>query len=533
MTAAARFATLLAALAVVTAAGGRPLEGQPKSKPIGLTPIGVYHAGVPADEGGAEIAGYDARTRRLFVVNLFQQRIDVIDLSTPSAPALATVIDVTPYGDQANSVAVHDGIVAIAVQAHVKTDPGTVVFFTAFGEPMSAVTVGALPDMLTFTPNGRQVLVANEGEPNDDYDVDPEGSISIIAMPDDVRELTDADVTTAGFAAFNDVPLDPMIRIFGPGATVAQDLEPEYIAVSHDSKTAWVTLQEANALAILDLKAKKVTKLVALGAKNHLLAGNGLDASNADGAINIRPWPVWGLYLPDAIATFHQKGETFLVTANEGDVREYSGFNAAGTESTDVEDLVLDPTAFPDAALLQQDDQLGNLKVTVSMGDPDHDGDFDQLFAFGARSFSIWNAAGAKVFDSGDALERITAAAFPTRFNASNTNNTFDNRSDDKGPEPEGLTVAKLFGRTFVFIALERIGGIVVYEIVDPTAPTFVQYINVRDFSVSTSAPGAGDLGPEGLFVIDAADSPNGKPLLVVANEVSGTTRIYEIAQAR
>ena len=39
----------------------------------------------------------------------------------------------------------------------------------------------------------------------------------------------------------------------------------------------------------------------------------------------------------------------------------------------------------------------------------------------------------------------------------------------------------------------------------------------------------AGDLGPEGLVFIPAAQSPNGRPLLVVGNEVSGTTAVLQL----
>ena len=172
---------------------------------------------------------------------------------------------------------------------------------------------------------------------------------------------------------------------------------------------------------------------------------------------------------------------------------------------------------------------MGRLSVTIAHGDTDGDGDFDRLFANGGRSFSIRNAAGQLVFDSGDDLERLIAARVPANFNASNTSAALDNRSDDKGPEPEGVTIARLFGRQYLFLALERIGGIVVYELVNPTAPAFVQYINVRDFTVAQNTAAAGDLGPEGLFVISGEESPTGVPLLVVANEVSGTTRIFSI----
>jgi hypothetical protein len=298
--------------------------------------------------------------------------------------------------------------------------------------------------------------------------------------------------------------------------------------VSHDSRTAWVTLQENNALAVIDLTTKRVTDLIALGFKNHQLPGNGLDPTDQGGENSIQNWPVWGMFQPDGIAAFEHYGQTYLVTANEGDVREYSAL-AGGTEQRRISSLALDAASFPNAAALQAASAMGRLNVTMFDGDTDGDGDFDRLFAFGARSFSIWDDAGQRVFDSGDALEQLTASRYPANFNASNTNNTRDNRSDDKGPEPEGLTVARLFGRLYLFVALERIGGIVVYEIVNPAAPAFVQYINVRDFAAAPSSVAAGDLGPEGVIVIPAEDSPNGQPLLVVANEVSGTTRIYGI----
>ena len=517
--------------AMLPGTGGGQLSGEPPAKTIALTPLGVYRT-LLNDKAAAEIAAYDAATHRVFSVNVELRRLDVLDISDPSNPFLTTTIDVTPYGHHANSVAVHNGIVAVAVQAAVKTDPGKAVFFDASGNFLAAVTAGALPDMITFTPNGRLALVANEGEPNDAYTIDPPGTVSVIDLSRGVETVTDADVASIDFVAFNSVALDPSIRVFGPGATVAQDLEPEYIAVSHDSKTAWVTLQENNALAIIDLVDRRVRRLVGLGFKNHQAPANGLDASDQGGLTTITNWPVSGMYQPDAIASFEHHGRTYLATANEGDVREYTGF-PGGVESARVNSLTLDSTAFPNGAALKANTALGRLNVTKSLGDHDHDGDFDQLFAFGARSFSIRDANAALLFDSGDALERITAAAFPSNFNASNTNNTLKNRSDDKGPEPEGIHAAKLFGRTYLFVALERIGGIVVYEVVNPGAPTFVQYINTRNFSAPTTSVAAGDLGAEGVLVVQAEDSPTGQPLLVVANEVSGTVRIFGIGQVK
>jgi len=220
----------------------------------------TYETGI-FDESAAEIGAFDPETDRLFVVNGDSGAIDVFDISDPNVITLSFSIDVSPYGDKANSVAVKDGIVAAAVEADTGTDPGQAVFFDADGSFLGAAPVGALPDMIAFTPDGTKVLTANEGEPNDDYTVDPEGSISIVDISGGVVGIGAGNVTTAGFTAFNGATLDPSIRIYGPGATVAQDLEPEYIAVTPDSMTAFATCQENNALAVIDIASATVTAL--------------------------------------------------------------------------------------------------------------------------------------------------------------------------------------------------------------------------------------------------------------------------------
>ncbi|MEZ5299685.1 MAG: choice-of-anchor I family protein [Verrucomicrobiales bacterium] len=220
------------------------------------------------------------------------------------------------------------------------------------------------------------------------------------------------------------------------------------------------------------------------------------------------------MYMPDAIVAFEAMGETFIISANEGDSRDYDGFS----EEARVEDLDLDPTAFPNAAELQSRAELGRLKTTTTLGDTDGDGDYDEIYAFGGRSFSIWDAKGNLVFDSGDQLERLVAEYLPANFNASNDSNGFDGRSDDKGPEPEGLAIGQLDGRTYAFLGLERVGGVMIFDITYPYSPVFVDYFNNRDFSADPEdeLELAGDLGPEGLKFIPASDSPNGKPLLAV-----------------
>ena len=899
---------------------------------IDIRPIGTYASGL-FDESAAESVAHDPNTQRLYVVNANSGNIDVLDINNPANPTLLFQIDTAPYGDGANSVAVHDGIVAVAVQADPKQTPGTTVFFNQDGEFLSAVTVGALPDMLTFTPDGQYVLVANEGEPDQycltDDAGDPEGSVSVISLMNGVTNLTQSDVRTADFSNFTQDNIHSDIRIFGPRATVAQDLEPEYIAVDPDSSRAWVALQENNAMAVLDIASATITDILPFGYKDYaldvpqlrllpfepmpslgtttagqeiLLGGfsglffeginpengnlqfithpdrgpnadaidvdedgvserpfplpdyqaqwirfevsphtahvhiteripltradgtpitglpnlqgpskmayadeepvdllgqpleydpfgadfegivraddgtywmvdeyrpaiyhfmpngtlinryvpegsnasgvnvgieaipalfaqrranrgfeavayqngmlytfiqspidnpdvdddanskagksirilefdtttmqsvaqylymlegngsdkigdavashdggiyvlerdsaigptsqkyvfridlaaatnihgmvepmpfesldetqlleqsitpvmkelvidlaaagydfadkpeglarlnedtfavlndndfgllgsfdpatgllddnpnpqtpvlgivslhpNGLDPSDRDDAINIANWPVRGMYQPDAIATFQSENETFIISVNEGDARDYECFS----EEVRVEDLSLDPAVFDNPASLQEAANLGRLKTTTATGDADGDGHHETIFNYGARSFSIWSVDGQLVFDSGSDFEQRTAALIPDDFNSTNDENgSFDNRSDDKGPEPEGVTIGRIGDRVYAFMGFERVGGIMVYDVTDPYQPTFVQYVNNRDFSGNAEEGTAGDLGPEGILFIDEADSPIGYPLLITGNEVSGTTTIFTI----
>jgi hypothetical protein len=933
---------------------------------LNISKLGTYSVGIFSDVvSGAEISAHDPKSQRLFVVNGAQNHIEVLNIKNPSAPVKLFSIDCSPYGSQPNSVACNDGVVAVAMQAAVKTDAGKAVFFDIDGNLAGQVTVGALPDMITFSPNGRYVLVANEGEPSDDYQTDPEGSVSIIQPKfgkiknpqgrGKVLALKSATVRTAGFTAFNNATLDSSVRIFGPGASVAQDLEPEYITVAADSRTAYVTLQENNAIATIDLASATVTRIKGLGFKDHSLVdaitetftfkdaalpvigttvgnqaiklggfsglafegidevtgnykfitntdrgpngeptgvirpfllpdfspevvrfelnrdtgaltitqrialkrsdgttpitgrpnlqvaegtantayndetgvdllgntlavdpfggdfegivvdptdgsfwmcdeyrpaiyhfnssgilidrfvpigtaaaagqedgyygtevlpaviaqrrqnrgfegialyggkiyafvqsparnpvsasngslnalqnvrlvemdttthvtrqfiytldnanlggdpntradkigdmvsmGNGdflaverdddsvrdgdaantiekkiyrfnltnatdvssmsgligmtgktvdqltvaemlansitpvmktlqvdlvaagydnvqkveglalvdpftlavindndfqvagitinnttgtftlnsgynpepivlglidmqsnsLDASDKDNVINIRPWPVKGMYLPDTIGSFKVGKRTYLVTANEGDSRDYAGFS----EESRVKDLTLDPVAFPLWATLRKDSNLGRLKVTKTLG-KNSDNKYSELYSFGGRSFSIWNDAGEQVFDSGDLIEQIIAAdpVYGAIFNAGHTNVTRDDRSDDKGPEPEALAIGEIKGSVYAFLGLERISGFMTFDITDPTSPRFLGYINNRDPNTTPALGVGGDVGPEGLLFIEAKDSPTRKPMLAISNEVSSTVTFYNI----
>ncbi|MEL6301340.1 MAG: choice-of-anchor I family protein [Pseudomonadota bacterium] len=516
---------------------------------ITLELIGRYQSGI-FDEGASEIVAYEPTTNQLFQVNANTGVVDVIDISAPSAPVLAGSIDVaaaitantafTTVLGAVNSVAVSGGNVYAAIAADAVDERGFVAAFQASDLSfLGAQEVGVLPDSVAASPDGNFLVVANEGEPSDDYTVDPEGSISVINIAPFspavvIPELTFTDFNVGGTRA---AELDPAVRIFGPGATVAQDLEPEFVAFAPDSSLAFVSMQENNALAVVDLAGPTIASILPLGTKDHSIIGNELDASDRDGGINIRNWPIKGYYMPDTIATYSFQGQTLIVTANEGDTRDYDGFS----EEERMGDLTLDATAFPDAATLQADENLGRLLTTTANGDTDGDGDVDELFSIGARSFTIWDTSGTVLYDSGNDFERITAQRLPNNFNADNDENEADTRSDAKGPEPEALAIGEIGGATFAFIGLERVSGVMVYNISNPQSPRFIEYTIDRDFGedpslgdndgdgVDESNPAAGDIGPESIVFIPAADSPNGNDLIAIGNEVSGSTAIYQI----
>lgn len=531
--------------------GGYAVDVQPVPVPLTLS-LERIGGTAAAGLGAAEINAFDAGSLRLFVVNGARGNVDVLNMANPASPAKLATLDVSDLGGVVNSVAVHEGLVALAIEATPKTAAGKVAFYRADTlARIAVVTVGSQPDMLLFTPDGSRVLTANEGEPNS-YgqadSVDPEGSVSVIDLNRTGLSINPA-VRTADFRAFN-TQLDALraqgVRVYGPGASVAQDLEPEYIAIDPNGTTAYVTLQENNAIATLDITGARITAVRPLATRNFALTGQGLDPSDEDGgtdtnsgtpAVKIGNWPVTGLPLPDSIGAYTAGGQTYLVTANEGDARaDWPGFN----EEERVRSYCtagLDPAVFPGATgdstdRLLRDSNLGRLRITLAPNGNDNGknakGQCNKLMAFGTRSFSIWRANDLnRVYDSGEDFERITAeraaatgATF--KFNSSHDNDTMDGRSPTKGPEPEGLALGRIGNQTFAFVGLERVGGVMVYDITDPVSPRFVTYLNPRN-GVN------GDTGPEGLSFVPATASPTGNPLLVVSHEVSGTTAIFNI----
>lgn len=516
--------------------------------------------------GAAEITQYHKASKRIFVVNGAANKVEILDASgikstaltdaitantltsTPLAmPATVTVKNAGGADESltlgfANSIAISGNLLAVAAENKVKSSAGAVLFYdisTATPTFIKAVKAGALPDMVTFTPDGSMLLVANEAEPESDYSVDPEGSVGIINI---TAGVIAEQATLLSFTAFNadQAALAAQgVKFAAPaGTTVAQDLEPEYITVSSDSKKAFVSLQENNALAIVDLAEKEITKVVALGFKDYSQTKNALDVSNRDG-VTLTTYPgVYGMYQPDTLASYNWKGATFILSANEGDARDWDAYSEEGRVSSlkRSADLTALQAGFYSA------NGLGRLNVSKAMG-LNAAGEYDALYAYGARSFSIWDQNGNQVFDSGSDFERISSGVHGELFNTNHTVVEGDSRSDDKGPEPEAVTIGQVGDKTYAFIGTERLSGIFVYDISNPYDAKFVDYFHNRNFDavyeidddavpaeVSGDYQQAGDLGPESLVFVPAADSATGQALLLMANEVSGSLTVFEVS---
>lgn len=561
-------------------------DGVNNNASISLNLVGRIKLNPSDPEGAAEIVQFHPASKTIYAINgaAAEPTIAMIDAASITTAALSNPLS----NENLTSIALvlpteHNGIIlggptsisvsgdwmAVAVPAKDIATNGMVLFYNGLdmSSPtfVKAVEVGNLPDMVTFTPDASKVLTANEGQPSGDYNVDPEGSVSIITIVNGTP--SDASINI-GFSDYNGKQAEleaqgmhfpnPSGRTINGtliNTTVAQDLEPEYITTTND--IAYVTLQENNGLAVINLTDNSV-QVIGLGFKDW--SGYQFDGME-DGTVSFGQYDnLYGMYMPDTIASYQWKGAHFLLTANEGDSREYffdtlnadgkqdkDLCSAAGGQDFDKDDGCLsfseetqsrklnfapgsnletnagdDPkdfdfTAFP----------LGRLNVSKILGDSNNDGEHDAIYAYGARSFTIWDSNGLVVFDSGDDFERISASVHGNTFNNDNDENKGDSRSANKGPEPEALTVGKVGNKTYAFIGLERMGGIFIYDVSNPYDTKFVDYIINRDLTEGGDL--IGDSGPEGMVFVDATNSPTGSALVIVGNEISGTVSVWQI----
>ncbi|MGB2742728.1 MAG: choice-of-anchor I family protein [Cognaticolwellia sp.] len=581
---------------VVGTDGSDGSDGKSLPRALNVEVVGRFATGIYG-KSAAEIVQFHKNSNSAFAINGASNQIEVINLTDLSTTEVGDPVADESLSSSAftfplsvsvkntlgveknillgavNSIAIKGDLLAIAIEGEVKQAPGAILFYSlsASGEGtfIKAVEAGALPDMVTFKPDGNKVLVANEGEPNADYSNDPEGSISVISVVDMLPADVAVTINLGSDIVFSDENLSPEdydtdekrlailtkagVKFAGPtGNTVAKDLEPEYITTSSNSEIAYVSLQENNAIGIINLKDLTI-EVKALGYKDW--GKYQLDFTNKDEVPEFKSIQgLYGMYQPDTIASYSWNGSTFIVSANEGDARDYDGYS----EEVRVKDII-DPDELNQTLSTELQSQydesggknyLGRLKVTTALGDKDQDGEFEKLFAYGARSFSIWDKNINLVFDSGDDFGKISSAILGNNFNAAHTENKGDNRSDDKGGEPEAIDVGEIAGRTYAFISQERAGDLFVYDITNPFNTAFVTHYNNRDFTVDyemdddladpcdsnegmdcTQVHMAGDLGPESIKFISAADSPTNTPLLVIGNEVSGTVTVYQVTE--
>ncbi|MDX5401396.1 MAG: choice-of-anchor I family protein, partial [Rhodobacterales bacterium] len=443
--------------------------------------------------------------------------IDIFDATSGASLGNLDLSGIAGF-DGLTSVASNGTLVAAAItRAPIGGIPqgGAIAIFDAATHALISVQeVGQLPDMVRFSADGAQIYAALEGEYSSDYTEQAAGGIAVIDI-----DGTDFTTNTYGFAAYDGMEADLRalgVRIF-PGESASVDFEPEYIAVDPVSGNLLVTLQEANTVAVFDLTSRSFTSLLPLGTVDHSLKANALDVNDKDGAINIKPWDVRGLRMPDAIAAVEIGGQGYFLTANEGDDRG---------EAQRVGDILAGKVAGVSIDAAVKTTGLERLNISTVDGDTDGDGDIDVLHSYGSRSFTIFDAGGNVVFDSGAQFERLIAQyRVPNAFNnddrGSDPDVVSDNRSDNKGPEPEAIAVGEIGGKTFAFVGLERDSGIMVYDITDPAKATFATYIECSS---------EGDVSPEVIQFVPAESSPTGAPMLAVSFEISGTTSLISLA---
>ncbi|XQF92805.1 choice-of-anchor I family protein [Pseudoalteromonas espejiana] len=557
-------------------AGQNGTNGTNANSALNISLVGRAVLNAQSPEGAAEIVAYQASKKWIYAINssgneavvniipadtfdtaaLVQDNEGIVSATNLTSAITLTLNDNTP-GD-ANSIAIDETnqLLAVAMAAKTVGEVGQIAFYNISGDTpvfIKNVTAGFLPDMVTFSHNGAKVVVANEGEPNGDYSIDPEGSISVINIENGVIADT---ATNIDFTAYNNqqtelaekglVFANPTGRTINGNeinTTVAMDLEPEYVSISKDNKYAYISIQENNALAIVNLEDNSL-ELKGLGFKGW--SNLQIDASDKDGGVNFKSYPgLYGMYQPDTISSFSWKGTNFIVSANEGDAREYffdtadeADCIAKGGLDYDKDDgclAYIDESRVEDLTLAanfdylnNDDNDIGRLKVSTVKGDTNNDGQYESLYAYGARSFTIWDSNGLVVFDSGDDIGRITASVHGEAFNNNEDENEGDTRSDDKGAEPEALTIGSIGERTFAFIGLERMGGIMVYDITNPYDVQFEDYFYNR--GVIEGADITGDLAPEGMVFVPAEQSATEKPLLIIGNEISGSIAVWQIA---
>ncbi|MFZ9205343.1 MAG: choice-of-anchor I family protein [Candidatus Nanopelagicaceae bacterium] len=502
-------------------------------------------------EGSGEIATFHPGSKRIFATNGVKNAIDIFDISNVAAPKKVGSLSLSPYGNDVTSVAAGRDVVVAAVlvtetfsaTGAPSTPNGKLVVFDTNGKVLSSPDIlGVLPDSVTFAPNGTTALVAIEGQPvcakddpattakeDTDYSKasDPEGGVSIVDLTNPAAPV----VKFAGFKQFNVAQMKAKgIAVSSVVNNVAKDFEPEFITAV-DNKYAYVTIQEANAIGKLDIEAASFESVTR--AFESKLSVTARDTSDRDSGAGPRNYAnVVGASQPDAIASFKVGSGHYFVTANEGDAREYTCLNDDQRGSS----LKVDSRRFPNWSTLSASAALGRAKVNPTIGDRDGDGDIDTIHLRGSNSMTMYRN-GIALWDSGELLDQIQIKAFGVaNINGSHSlssdkstmNYVGQDRSDDKGSEPEGVAVGMVGNTRVAILGLERMTALAVFDITQPRSPVFQEWLQMLP-AKATPAKDVKHWSPEGIVFVSADKSPSGKALIITSYELSGSISIHQI----
>ena len=478
--------------------------GQTDQTRLRLENLGSVHV-----DGGVEIVSFDADSERIYAVGssgwmvfAFDEvnRLSVIDSgvysNTEQWEPTSVAVDPAGRGFVATSWIPDPSDRVPGMVQIIDTDNNRVVW--QFG-------VGYHPDCIAFSPDGRYLIAANECEPGIG---DRAGGITVVDL-DGIGGAQD-------FVGLNDVrSFDFSPENLGEGVGLGAlrigsafkanpeiDIEPEYLAPTNEG--VWVGLQENNGLAYFDFGLEKWTRVQSLGSLSLEFDSNDTDGVNITTQAGFALLPQ-----PDTIAATAIGGRTYIVLANEGEKADADTIRLEDA----IDDGLIDPnaiarlhTSYPGEAF----SRLGRIWMSTIDGDLDADGDIDLPSVLGGRSFSVLDAqSGSLVWNSGSQFERMTAERWPKQYNSD------DSRSDRSGPEPEGIAIGHIDGRTLVFVGLERVDAVFMYDISNPEAPTFLD-AQLLDSACSR---------PEGL----AFFSMSNRNYLAVASEKGGCLTIFEV----
>ena len=538
--------TFIGAAALVTAGQLPALANEATFK---VTEISSISSG--DGEGGTEISTFHAGSKRIFTTNGVKNAVDIFDISDVANPKKVGSVALSPYGNDVTSVAAGRDVVVAVVHVAEKFSAtgvptsfnGKIVVFDTNGKVLSSPDIlGVLPDSVSFAPDGTTALVAIEGQPvcakddaataaKEDADYtkasDPVGGVSVV-------DLSNPSAPVVRFAGFDQFSVAAMkakgIAVSSLINNVSKDFEPEYVSAV-DNNYAYVTIQEANAIGRLNIKSATFESITrAFESKTEFVPR---DTSDRDSGAGPRTYKnVVGASQPDAIAAFKVGLGEYFLTANEGDAREYSCIN----DDVRGASLKVDARRFPDWKSLSGSAALGRAKVNPTIGDRDGDGDIDTIHLRGSNSMTMYRN-GIVIWDSGDLLDRIQTQAFGVAningahslsSDKSTMNFVGQDRSDDKGAEPEGVTTGMVGDRRIAVLVLERMSALVIFDITQPRTPVFQEWIQMLP-AKATPAKDVKYWSPEGVIFVPAEKSPSGKALIITSYELSGSISIHQI----